>query len=172
MLYLSSALCSRPTNLLLSWLTQHQSASDACYRSISHCTSVCVQSRGGPRAADVRASLWLERQLLLQIAAADGRADRNPHEHDIPVSDEIVHVDGRSTEALIVIQQGLCALACACVHSLSRHFYALSASHLKNALVPFSTSLFFPAFVLFRSIRACAELNRVRALEGRIHLRE
>ncbi len=78
------------------FVSQHQSASDAGYRSSSDCASVCVRSRGGPRAADVRASLWHKHQLLLQIAAADGRADGNPDERDIIVSEVTVQSDGRS----------------------------------------------------------------------------
>ncbi len=45
-----------------------------------------VRPRGGPWAADVCASLWLESHLLFQIPAADGRADGNPDDDDIPVS--------------------------------------------------------------------------------------
>ena len=59
-----------------------------------------VRSRGGPGAADVRASLWLESQLLLQIPAADGRADGDPDDNDRAVSDKIVHGGWRPTEAL------------------------------------------------------------------------
>jgi hypothetical protein len=59
-----------------------------------------VRARGGPWAADVRASLWLESQLLLPIPAADGRADGNPDDDDIPVSEKNVHGGGRLTKAL------------------------------------------------------------------------
>jgi hypothetical protein len=62
---------------------------------------VRVWSPDGPRAADVRGSMWLESQLLLQSVAADGRADGDPYEHDIPVSEKIVHGVGCPTEALL-----------------------------------------------------------------------
>jgi hypothetical protein len=47
-----------------------------------------VRARGGSWAADVRASLWLGSRLLLQIAAAEGRADGNSNDDDIPVSEK------------------------------------------------------------------------------------
>jgi hypothetical protein len=53
---------------------------------------MCVRARGGLWAADVRASMWLESQLLLQIPAADGRADGDPDDNDRAVSDRIVLV--------------------------------------------------------------------------------
>jgi hypothetical protein len=76
--------------------SRQQNVIDAGCRNTFHGTSVCVQARGGPRAADVRASMWTESQLLLQIPAADGRADGNPDEHDLPVSEKIVHGSGGS----------------------------------------------------------------------------
>jgi hypothetical protein len=79
---------------------QQQNVIDAGYRSTSHGTSVRVRARGGSWAAYVLASLWLESPLLLQIPAADGRADGDPDDNDIPVSEKIVHGRGRPTKAL------------------------------------------------------------------------
>ncbi len=59
-----------------------------------------MRARGGPWAADVCASMWLESQLLLQISAADGRADGNPDNDDNSVSDKVVHGGGRPTKVL------------------------------------------------------------------------
>jgi hypothetical protein len=74
-------------------LSSHQqNVIDAVCRGISHGTSVCVRSG---RAADVHASLWLQSQLLLQIAAFDGCADGNPDDNNMAVSDKIVLGDGR-----------------------------------------------------------------------------
>jgi hypothetical protein len=78
--------------------SQQQNVIDAGYRSTFHGTSVRVRACGGRWAADVCASLWLESQLLLQIA--DGRADGDSDDNDISVSDRIVYGDGRPTEAL------------------------------------------------------------------------
>jgi hypothetical protein len=80
--------------------SQQQNVIDAGDRSTSHGTSVRVRARGGLWAADVCASMWLEFPLLLQIPAADGRADGDPDDNDISVSDRIVYGDGRPTEAL------------------------------------------------------------------------
>jgi hypothetical protein len=109
-----------------------------------------VRARGGPRAADVCGSLWLESQLLLQISAADGCADGDPDDNDIPVSEKILHGSEHPTEALEAVL------------SPTRLVFFLSMCFQLNALVSFD--IFFVS--LSKSIRACAGLNRVRVLVG------
>jgi hypothetical protein len=84
----SDCLAPKSSAFLFRLSSQQQNVIDAGYRSTSHDTSVCVWSRGGLWAADVCASLWLESQLLLQISAADGRADGNPDDDDMAVSEK------------------------------------------------------------------------------------
>jgi hypothetical protein len=135
--------------------SQQQNVIDAGDRSTSHGTSVRVRSRGGPGAADVRASLWLESQLLLQIPATDGRADGDPDDNDRAVSDRIVYGDGRPTEALEAVLSARLVF-----------FRGLLTQRLQSE----RSDLFRLDFCdsLSRSIRACAGLNRVRVLVGRI----